>query len=209
TEATLPPEERAQQRRYTQLERFNVFLPPTGKIVLPGPDPKRLPTQIEGLYHLLLRIEATDDKEGDSNLALAQAGTGIVHSGAVAGFPIPPLRYYVGNAFDPAANSHTLTLLTPAAGASWSAQQPLTFGWSQTPAAMLYRLEIAEGNAIKHSAVLQQGVGAYLAPSWLAASDAHLRWRVTALGPHGEVIHRTDRRALEVSAVATSSGESQ
>lgn len=208
TEATLPPEERAQQRRYTQLERFNVFLPPTGKIVLPGPDPKRLPTEIEGLYHLLLRIEATDDKEGDSNLALAGAGTGIVHSGAVAGFPIPPLRYYVGNAFDPSANSHTLTLLTPRAGASWPAQQPLTFGWSQTPAAMLYRLEIAEGSVIKHSAVVQQGVGTYLAPSWLTSSAAPLRWRVIALGPHGEIIHRTDWRDLEVNAATTGTGES-
>lgn len=201
TEATLPPEERAQQRRYTQLERFNVFLPPTGKIVLPGPDPKRLPTEIEGLYHLLLRIEATNDKEGDSNLALADAGNGIVHSGAVAGFPIPPLRYYVGNAFDPSVNSHTLSLLTPMPHAPWPASQPLTFGWSQTPAAMLYRLEVAEGAVIKHSAILQQGVGTYLAPDWLAQpSDSPLRWRVIALGPQGEVVQRTEWRELRVSA---------
>lgn len=200
TEATLPPEERALQRRYTQLERFNVFLPPTGKIVLPGPDPKRLPTEIEGLYHLLLRIEATNDKEGDSNLALAGAGDGIVHSGAVAGFPIPPLRYYVGNAFDPSANSHTLSLLTPAPHAPWPANQPLTFGWSQTPSAMLYRLEVAEGTVIKHSAILQQGVGTYLAPSWLAQpGEAPLRWRVTALGPQGDAIQRTEWRELRVS----------
>ena len=200
TEATLSPEERAQQRRYTQLERFNVFLPPSGKIVLPGPDPKRLPTEIEGLYHLLLRIEATNDKEGDSNLALAGAGNGIVHSGAVAGFPIPPLRYYVGNAFDPGANSHMLSLLTPAPHAPWPANQPLTFGWSQTPSAMLYRLEVAEGTVIKHSAILQQGVGTYLAPSWLAQpSESPLRWRVTALGPQGDAIQRTEWRELRVS----------
>lgn len=199
TEATLPPEERAQQRRYTQLGRFNVFLPPTGKIVLPGPDPKRLPTEIEGLYHVLLRIEATDDKEGDSNLALAEAGQGIVHSGAVAGFPIPPLRYYVGNAFDPGASSHTLSLLTPAPHAPLPANQPLTFGWSQTPAAMLYRLEVAEGTVIKHSAVVQQGVGTYLAPSWLTqSSTSPLRWRVTAIGPQGDVLQRTDWRELHV-----------
>jgi hypothetical protein len=201
TEATLPPEERAQQRRYTQLGRFNVHLPPTGKIVLPGPDPKRLPTQIEGLYHVLLRIEATDDKEGDSNLALAGAGQGIVHSGAVAGFPIPPLRYYVGNAFDPGANSHALSLLTPAPRAPWPATQPLTFAWSQTPAAMLYRLEVAEGTVVRHAAVLQQGVGTYLAPGWLAQSGAApLRWRVTAIGPQGDVVQQTEWRELRVQA---------
>lgn len=201
TEATLPPEERAQQRRYTQVGRFNVFLPPTGKIMLPGPDPQRLPTEIEGLYHLLLRIEATDDKEGDSNLALADAGSGIVHSGAVAGFPIPPLRYYVGNAFDPAANSHTLSLLTPGTNAVWPVNQPLTFGWSQTPAAMLYRLEIAEGTVIKHSAIVQQGVGTYLAPTWLTqTSGTSLRWRLIALGPDGEVIQRTPWRDVELGA---------
>jgi|HigsolmetaAR202D_1030399.scaffolds.fasta_scaffold03622_2 hypothetical protein len=209
TEATLPPEERALQRRYTQLERFNVFLPPTGKLILPGPDPKRLPTEIEGLYHLLLRIEASDDKEGDSNLALAEAGTGIVHSGAVAGFPIPPLRYYVGNAVDPAVSSHSLTLLAPGAGTAWPAERPLTFSWSQAPSAMLYRLEIAEGAAIKHSAIVQQGVGAYLAPSWLTANASRLRWRVIALGPNGEVIQRTDWRTLDVSVGTSSQNESE
>lgn len=198
TEATLPPEERGLQRRYMQVGRFNVFLPPTGKIVLPGPDPKRIPTEIEGLYHLLLRIEATDDKEGDSNLALAGAGEGIVHSGAVAGFPIPPLRYYVGNALDASANTHALGLLTPAAGARAITGQPLTFTWTQTPVAMLYKIEFADGTVIKHSAVLQQGVGAYLAPDWLAKQqgDAPLRWRVTALGPHGQTVGRTEWREL-------------
>ena len=209
TEATLPPEERALQRRYTQIERFNVLLPPTGRIVLPGPDPKKLPTQIEGLYHVLLRIEASDDREGDSNLALADAGTGIVHSGAVAGFPIPPLRYYVGNAYDPEANGHGLMLLAPGERAYWPAQQPLTLSWSQTPAAMLYRLEIAEGTQVRHSAILQQGVGTYLAPSWLTSGEAQLRWRVIGLGPNGEEVHKTEWRALNISSAAGASEETQ
>lgn len=41
TEATLPVEQRPLQRRYTQLGRFNVFLPPTSEYVLDGPDPPR------------------------------------------------------------------------------------------------------------------------------------------------------------------------
>ena len=43
TEATLPAELRGTQRRYTELERFNLFLPPTGEVVIAGPDPRRLP----------------------------------------------------------------------------------------------------------------------------------------------------------------------
>src|SRR5439155_21742231 len=95
TEATLPLDQRGSQRRFTQLERFNVFLAPDGRATLPGPDMRLLPSAVEGTYRVLLRVEATDDCEGDSNLADAGAGTGVVHSGAVAGFPLPVLRYVV------------------------------------------------------------------------------------------------------------------
>ncbi len=37
TEASLPIDQRASQRRFTQLERFNIFLPPDGRVTLPGP----------------------------------------------------------------------------------------------------------------------------------------------------------------------------
>ncbi|MCX8115817.1 MAG: hypothetical protein N3D71_12225, partial [Burkholderiaceae bacterium] len=40
TEATLPVELRARQRRYTLLERFEQFLPPAGEAVIAGPDPR-------------------------------------------------------------------------------------------------------------------------------------------------------------------------
>ena len=95
TEASLPIDQRSSQRRFTQLERFNIFLPPDGRVTLPGPDPSRLPSAIEGTYQVLLRVEASDDREGDSNLSDAGAGVGIVHSGAVAGFSLPVLRYVV------------------------------------------------------------------------------------------------------------------
>ncbi|HLF85013.1 MAG TPA: hypothetical protein VI837_12635, partial [Blastocatellia bacterium] len=94
TEASLPIDERAQQRRFTSLSTFNVFLPPGSKYVLAGPDASRLPNTLEGPYLVLLRIEATDDKEADSNLSVVGVGPGVVHGGAVAGFPLPPLRYY-------------------------------------------------------------------------------------------------------------------
>ena len=90
TEATLPLEQRAQQKRYTELERFSVFLPPTGRFELPGPDSTRLPAQVEGLYMVLLRIETSDDPESFSNANQVGAGPAPVPAGAVAGFAIPP-----------------------------------------------------------------------------------------------------------------------
>jgi hypothetical protein len=134
TEATLPPEKRGTQRRYTELQRFNVFLPPTGHVVLPGPDITRIPTTVEGTYLILLRVEAADDKEADSDrsAATAGAGSGVVHSGAVAGFPMPALRYVVGAASSepPAARSaDELTLLLPRDRAVAARDSVLTVSW--------------------------------------------------------------------------------
>jgi hypothetical protein len=189
TEASLPPEERLLQRRYTEVERFNVFLPPTGRVTLPGPDPKKLPTTVDGLHQVLLRIEASDDKEADSDLAAAGAGEGVVHSGAVAGFPLPVLRYFVGSV--PAGFSPgRLSLLAPAAGAVLPAAEPLTFSWAPDRDAVLYRLEIADGAGKEvFAAVLQQGLSSYRAPSFLrdGAGGGKLRWRVVATGPDGRV----------------------
>src|SRR5262249_28426280 len=39
TEASVPAEERGSMRRYTEIERFNLFLPPVGRFILNGPDP--------------------------------------------------------------------------------------------------------------------------------------------------------------------------
>jgi hypothetical protein len=90
TEATLPLEERGLQRRYTQLDRFDLFLQPMGQVFLPGPDPSKIPKGLTGAHQILLRIEATDDREGDSNI-----GSGVVNSGGVAGFPMPVFRYFI------------------------------------------------------------------------------------------------------------------
>jgi len=203
TEGSLPPEERALQRRYGQVERFNVFLPPTGRHRLPGPDPSRLPASVEGLYLVLLRIEASDDKEGDSNLQNAGAGVGTVHSGAVAGFPMPVLRYYVGSA--EAASTLTsggrLEALLPLEGARVGAGRPLQFSWLEGEPAALYRLEVEDQNGDEViSAVLQPGVGVYQAPSWAReeAGNASWRWRVVALGPAGDPVTETPWREVHL-----------
>jgi len=200
TEASLPVEERGLQKKYAQLSRFNIFLPPGSKYVLPGPDPARLPSTVEGPYLLLLRIEATDDKEGDSNLAVAGAGQGIAHSGAVAGFPLPPLRYFVGSGVDPNAASK-LTLILPVEDAVRSLDRPVDFSWAEFPGAAFYRIELQslQGQPII-SAMLVSGSTIYRAPSWLKEKVADgLQWRVVALDQSGNSVSETDWRKLRLS----------
>lgn len=203
TEASLPFEERGRQRRYTELERFNTFLPPTGSFILPGPEVKKLPTTVDGLYMILLRIEASDDKEGDSDRAKVGAGTGVVHSGAVAGFPIPPLRYYVGNSESEllTAREGKLQLLLPAGNATLSATTPVDFSWVEVSQAAIYRLEAknSRGEDVL-SALLQSGISTYLAPDWLIDKlpDGKLRWRIAALNYSGKAIMASEWRSLKL-----------
>ncbi len=202
TEATLPLEERGTQRRYTELQRFNLFLPPGGRVTLPGPDPSRLPVDVDGTYLVLLRVEASDDKEGDSNLAAVAAGQGVVHSGAVAGFPLPTLRYLVGGGgsdLSPSRSTESLRPLLPAEGARLSPGQPIRFSWTEDPRASLYRLEIqtVDGDAIL-AALAQRGRPTYDAPPWLAerAAGRSLRWRVVALDAKGSLLRGGPWRRL-------------
>jgi len=192
-EASLPPNERGTQRRYSQLDRFNVFLPPTGKVTLRGPDPARLPTQIEGAYEVVLRIEASDDKEGDSNLGAVGAGQGVVHSGAVAGFALPALRYVVGTGGSELSRTRStsdLRLISPRADEAMVRGESLEFTWTEVAAAALYELQIEMGDGRPVlNAVLGAGTTRYQAPSWLAerAGDQRIRWRVVSTDAGGSV----------------------
>ena len=202
TEATLPPEDRGTQRRFTELERFNVFLPPTGRMTLKGPDPTRMPNTVEGTYLVLLRIEVSDDKEGDSNLAAAGAGTGIVHSGAVAGFALPVLRYVVGaggSELSPSRAPNGLGVILPAADARFQPGQSVDFTWTVVARAALYQLDVQTGDGRPVlSAVVPHGIPLYRSPPWLAerAGGAPLRWRVVALDVGGSIIQQSPWRPL-------------
>lgn len=205
TEATLPPDERGTQRRYTQLARFNVFLPPTGRVTLPGPDVSRLPTNAEGTYLILLRVEATDDKEADSDFGAAGAGSGVVHSGAVAGFPMPVLRYVVGagsSALSRPAAGRALRLLLPREAAVVSPDSALAVSWLEEWNAALYRVEFAtpDGTPV-FAAVVPPGVGAYRTPPFVVqrASGGALWWRVTALDFNGWAMRRSAWRTVRTA----------
>ena len=198
TEASLPIEERGKQRRYTPIHRFNVFLPPTGKATLPGPDPKLFPTNIEGAYQILLRIEASDDRESNSDLGALGVGPDIVPSAAVAGFPMPVLRYFVGSILSPPAA--TITLMQPAAQASVSAHQPLVFSWAGVSGAAVYRLEI-EDQAQQQTlaALLQPTLLSYRAPSWWQHKmREQARWRVVALHQNGSLLSVSEWRQFSL-----------
>ncbi len=192
TEATLPVEERGSQKRYTQIARFNHFLPPIGKFQLPL-EITESPILVEGQYILLLRIEATDDKESDSNLQVLGVGAGIVHSGAVASFPLPVLRFFVGGK-DVKTNWAENALVSPLKDAAIDTTQPLVFGWKELTGAAAYRLEIldAQETALM-SAIVISPITNYRAPSWFwtrfATKAAH--WRIVAFDADGKIFNQS------------------
>lgn len=198
-EGSLPFEQRGNQRRYTQLSRFNVFLPPVGRYTLEGPDPARLPRNIEGPYLILLRIEASDDKEGDSDLSAVGAGSGIVHSGGLSGFALPVLRYFVGASESPAASP--LTLISPSEAATVNGPQSPLFTWAENQPGSFVRLEVMDRNE-KYllNSLLPVGAMSYRAPSWLRekAVDGNLRWRVVMFDQTGQQIAATPWRGLRL-----------
>jgi hypothetical protein len=190
TEASLPLEERGLQQRYTQLERFDLFLPPTGQVFLPGPKPDRIPKGASGLHLILLRIEATDDREGDSTLT-----TGIVSSGGVAGFPMPVLRYFIGT------NDGKLALIEPLADTQLSQLKPIQFAWQGVGAAGGYRLEIKDQDRIVLSALLSADRTTYTAPPWLKdKTQKSLTWRVQALKNDGSVLSESPSQQFQILA---------
>ena len=186
SESALTPEERGRQKRYTLLSRFSVNLPPGGKYTLPGPENWRIDKTIEGMYVILFRVEASDAPNSTSNI-----GNGNVPTGAVAGFPMPTLRYYVGNSSNADLQPITRTTLTET---ETSENLPITLRWKETANAKLYRLEIQdeEKNSI-FSAVILPTNQQYQLPSFIRqlALSKQLKWRVTALDEKGETLEET------------------
>lgn len=201
TEATLPLEQRGTQRRFTQVARFNHFLPPTGKFRLTLESPDKVPTLAAGQYILLLRIEATDDKESDSNLASVGAGIGIVHSGAVASFPMPTLKFFVAGgstSTDWVENAQVL----PIRDTVIDNARPVVFTWREFPDASIYKLEVVDDKQTAVlSALLVPPTAFYRAPSWFQAKHRGmtLHWRVLAIGRDGNPLAATNLRAFKVA----------
>ncbi|MCB1714866.1 MAG: hypothetical protein KDK04_11425 [Candidatus Competibacteraceae bacterium] len=201
TAATLPAEERSLQRRYTVLERFDVYLTPVGEVFLPGPRTLQPPTEAGGLHLVLLRIEASDARDSRSN-----TGNGlVVNAGGVAGFPMPVLRYFVGaadsNSRQQTPASTTLALVAPAAQSSLAAQS-MQFSWSGTDDAGFYRLEVQDDSGVEVlSAILPTATRQYTAPPWLAErAGENLRWRIVALDAGGSQLRGSNWQDFSIES---------
>lgn len=189
-EASLPVEDRVRQKRYAQVSRFNVQLPPVGRFRLEGPDVSRLPTAVEGLYHVLLRIEASNDETGDTDLAEVGSGRGVVATGGVAGFPLPPLRYYVGSAGD----SSRIALAKPAIDSVVAAGTSIVFEWRGVTQAAFYRVDVKDASARTIlAAIVESPVTTYRSPPLAGelAATGKLTWSVSALDAQGKAVARS------------------
>jgi hypothetical protein len=185
-EANLPIEQRGLQKRYTLLQRFDVFLPPTGKAILEGPAPQLLPNHIIGPYQILLRIEATRDKEGNSD-----TGVGVSFNGGVAGFPMPLLRYYVATDNDVlqarihAGLDKSITLLQPVIAPH--SLTTLRFNWLKYTSAKTYKLEINTQEHPNFSALIDGREDYYDPPPWITEQmkSSLSQWRISAFDKNG------------------------
>ena len=198
TEATIPVERRGTQKRYTQIARFNHFLPPTGEFNLKLEQTGRMPTFAKGQYLLLLRIEASDDKESNSNLQSVGVGNGVVRSGAVASFPMPVMKFFVGGNDSSAAWKNT-ALVLPLAETPVDITKPLVFTWKQSDKAAAYRLEVLDQQEnVLLSAIMPSPGTSYLAPSWFWTryADKNPSWRIIALDSSGKSVAVTESRKI-------------
>jgi len=197
TESTLPVEQRGAQRSYTEIERFSVFLPPTGKFVLDGPNPAKFPSTITGQYLVLLRIETSLDVESTSDFATSGVAGSPVEAGGVAGFPIPPLRYFVEHGTSQSVEH--LNLVLPQDMTEAPASTPVTLEWTGVSGCTLYDVVVIDPkNTVLLSALVRPDKQVYRLDRWLwtKTSERHVDWSVQAVREDGSVIARSEWRTL-------------
>lgn len=201
-EASLPLEERGTQKRFTQVKRFNIYLPPVGRVVIPGPENQRIEKNAEGMYLLLFRLESVTDGLNQSNLQAVNAGTGTVNSGGVSGFAMPTLRYYVGTGGVQVDQFNSVDYqLAPLDMAEFGVSQQVVFTWPSVSLAKYYKLVIEDSAGSEmFSAITLQDTCSYRAPSWLLekALTNQLRWRVTAVDTNGNTLNETPWRNVRI-----------
>lgn len=204
-ESSLPIEERGTQRRFSQVKRFNIFLPPVGRTTIRGPENQRIEKTVNGMYLLLLRIESAQDGLNQSNLQSVNAGQGTIDSGGASGFAMPTLRYYVGTGGMSQIDEFNATdnRLVPADQAEFTFSQSLEFRWPAVVEAKYYKLIIeSESGSEIFSSVLLPETRVYRAPSWLLEqrTPASWRWRVMAFSRDSAVLSATPLRVLRLVA---------
>ncbi|MEB3199947.1 MAG: hypothetical protein VKK62_05420 [Synechococcaceae cyanobacterium] len=210
--ASLPLEQRSLAQQYRVLAPFDLFVPPLGRVVLPGPDPRLLNNGMAGDFRILLRVQATPADASLSGTSAGLAGPGglprdPVAAGGVAGFPIPFLRYRVAQGLGRAGGSTTGQAAgggRAAAGSlpglqlAWSeaAQAPAgtrlgSFSWSAVPGAASYRLQFGLEDGRRFQARLPGSLLSYPRPWWLTRDVRSVTAQITALDAQGQVIGRS------------------
>ena len=201
SEASLAPSDRLLQKRYHLVSRFHQFLNPTGKTLIPGPDPKLLPVLEKGLYRILFRIEASSDIEGDSDTT-----AGFVKTGGVAGFPMPTLRYFVGEEtqLKSTKNIPPISLLLPHHNQTVDANQ-LGFSWFELQniqEVAVYKIEFYQPDGDKTliaSALKKPGESQYLpSAKTILKLNSMFLWRVLAIDRDGKILSTSQLRKLKI-----------
>lgn len=203
-QANLPIEQRGLQKRFTVLAHFDVFLPPLGQTILKGPKRILIPNRLIGPYQIILRIEATRDKEADSN-----TGVGNVNSGGLAGFTMPVLRYYVATEDDvlqariEAGLDKSIRLFEPTFEL---ATNTLNFSWLRYGVAETYKLEIKAQDQPVFTALIDGWETYYQPPPWIIEQlkTTPSQWRVAAFDSQGKKVGFSQwRRELQTSFIDT------
>ena len=198
TEATLPLELRNTQKRYLTVSRFSQFVVPNGTLRVDGPEPALLDTRVEGPYQVLLRIEATDDKEANSEIGGGQ----LVKTGGVAGFPMPTLKYFVGDVAAASAlqtnttstSTASVDLMLPLTDSIVDASGPVTFEWIEVAGAKSYRVEVESGGKLIITSTTE-ATRYTPPPSWIASrAQSGAQWRITALDANGGALAQSVTR---------------
>ena len=135
------------------------------------------------MYVLLFRVEASDAPNSASN-----AGAGSVRSGAVAGFPMPTLRYYVGNSSN--ADLQSITDSTVSSDEFTDRSLPIFLRWKQIGGAKFYRLEILDEDRKVFSAIILPSAEKYRLPPFIGelAASKPLRWKTLAIGENNKIL---------------------
>jgi len=201
SEASLPPVERVLQKRYRLLSRFQKFLSPTGRTIIQGPDPRLLPSLEKGMYRILLRVEASSDKEGNSDTT-----AGILKAGGVAGFPMPTLRYFVGEQEQLKKTNKLppISLLLPHNNQTLPVEN-LKFTWFDLQGnkeVAVYMVEFYEADGEKKliASALKKPGESYFSPSKNTTDNLErpFLWRVVAIDSKGKILSTSQLRKLEI-----------
>ena len=136
------------------------------------------------MYLLLFRVEASDATNSASNI-----GSQTIATGAVAGFQMPTLRYYVGN-----SSNTNIRQVTKSDVDADRLVFPIILRWKDVADARLYRLEIEdEENKKVFSAVVLPSTKQYQLPSFVRelSSAKQLKWRVIAIDAAGKTVNES------------------